>query len=369
MPPCPRRCRQRRRGSRSRTSGPCSTAAATRRSARSATPSTCGDDLRATATSRSRAAVRHRPPGKRRWSARRRSSRSATTACTARSTSTALGRWAVQVEAWIDRFASWRNELEPQGRRRARPTSRASWRRARSLARRAAARPSRTALDPDLDAAIRTRHEARALARPLELDRRPRARPLRRVVRALPALVRRLRRRRARCCRGSPSWASTSSTCRRSTRSAHPPQGPQQRADAPARRPGQPVGDRRRRGRPHRRRTPSSGRSPTSTGWSRAARELGIEIALDFAIQCSPDHPWLDGAPGVVPPPARRDAEVRREPAQALPGHLQRQLRDARTGAGSGRRCATSSCSGSTTASGSSASTTRTRSRSASGSG
>src|SRR5205823_14828014 len=23
------------------------------------------------------------------------------------------------------------------------------------------------------------------------------------------------------------------------------------------------------------------------------ARELGLEIALDFAIQCSPDHPWL----------------------------------------------------------------------------
>ena len=28
-----------------------------------------------------------------------------------------------------------------------------------------------------------------------------------------------------------------------------------------------------------------------------AARELGIDIALDFAIQCSPDHPWLDEHP------------------------------------------------------------------------
>jgi starch synthase (maltosyl-transferring) len=28
-----------------------------------------------------------------------------------------------------------------------------------------------------------------------------------------------------------------------------------------------------------------------------AARELGIEIALDFAIQCSPDHPWLKEHP------------------------------------------------------------------------
>jgi starch synthase (maltosyl-transferring) len=28
-----------------------------------------------------------------------------------------------------------------------------------------------------------------------------------------------------------------------------------------------------------------------------AARKLGIEIALDFAIQCSPDHPWLKAHP------------------------------------------------------------------------
>lgn len=29
-----------------------------------------------------------------------------------------------------------------------------------------------------------------------------------------------------------------------------------------------------------------------------AARDLGIEIAFDFAIQCSPDHPWLKEHPG-----------------------------------------------------------------------
>ena len=28
------------------------------------------------------------------------------------------------------------------------------------------------------------------------------------------------------------------------------------------------------------------------------ARSLGLEIALDFAIQCSPDHPWLREHPG-----------------------------------------------------------------------
>jgi starch synthase (maltosyl-transferring) len=30
----------------------------------------------------------------------------------------------------------------------------------------------------------------------------------------------------------------------------------------------------------------------------RAAREHGLELALDFAIQCSPDHPWLKEHPG-----------------------------------------------------------------------
>ena len=37
--------------------------------------------------------------------------------------------------------------------------------------------------------------------------------------------------------------------------------------------------------------------------------------------------PLARRAPGVVQPAAGRDAQVRREPAQALPGHLQRQLR------------------------------------------
>ena len=41
---------------------------------------------------------------------------------------------------------------------------------------------------------------------------------------------------------------------------------------------------------------PRSARSRISAGWSRAAREHGLEIALDFAIQCSPDHPWLKRA-------------------------------------------------------------------------
>ncbi|TRO16125.1 alpha-1,4-glucan--maltose-1-phosphate maltosyltransferase [Ectopseudomonas mendocina] len=30
----------------------------------------------------------------------------------------------------------------------------------------------------------------------------------------------------------------------------------------------------------------------------RVAREHGLEVALDFAVQCSPDHPWLEQHPG-----------------------------------------------------------------------
>ena len=43
--------------------------------------------------------------------------------------------------------------------------------------------------------------------------------------------------------------------------------------------------------------TPSSARSTTSTASSARAGELGLEIALDFAVQASPDHPWLQKHP------------------------------------------------------------------------
>ena len=72
--------------------------------------------------------------------------------------------------------------------------------------------------------------------------------------------------------------------------------------------------------------TRTSVRGRLRARWWRQRATPGIEIALDFAIQCSPDHPWLQRAPGMVPPPPRRDDQVRREPAEALPGHSQRRL-------------------------------------------
>ena len=127
----------------------------------------------------------------------------------------------------------------------------------------------------------------------LEVDVDRERAPLRRLVRALPALVGRLRRASRRCCRSSPSSASTSSTCRRSTRSASP------------------TARARTTRSPARRATPAArGRSAAQEGGHtaiapgardarrlRAARRRGARARrrdrLDFAIQCSPDHPWL----------------------------------------------------------------------------
>ena len=113
----------------------------------------------------------------------------------------------------------------------------------------------------------------------------------------------------------------------------HPPQGAQQR--------------------PHRARRAipaARGRSARAEGGHTAVNpELGTLADFESLVAAARDArhrdrarlrdpvlarpPLARRAPGVVPPPPRRHAEVRREPAQALPGHLQRQLRHATTGA------------------------------------
>ena len=61
--------------------------------------------------------------------------------------------------------------------------------------------------------------------------------------------------------------------------------------------PGSPwaIGSDRRR--PHRHRARASAPSTTSTTWSQAARDHDMEVALDYALQCSPDHPWVTEHP------------------------------------------------------------------------
>ena len=159
----------------------------------------------------------------------------------------------------------------------------------------------------------------------LDVDRVPR--PLRLLVRALPALVGRLRGRRARAA------AARRARLRRRLPAADPPdrrdepQGPQQRARRRSRRSRQPVGDRRRRRAGTTRSTPSSARSRTSTASCDAGRRLGHRDRARLRDPVLARPPVAARAPRVVPPPPRRDAQVRREPAQALPGHLQPQLR------------------------------------------
>ncbi len=100
-----------------------------------------------------------------------------------------------------------------------------------------------------------------------------------------------------------------------------------------------------------------------------AAREHELEIAIDFAIQCSPDHPWLRqhkaGSTGVPTAPSatrRTRRSATRISSTSISTHPARSPI-------SGSPSATSCCSGRARACASSASTIRTPSRCRSGSG
>ena len=98
-------------------------------------------------------------------------------------------------------------------------------------------------------------------------------------------------------CRRSRPWASTCSTCRRSTRSG----GASGRGATTRSRPAPTTRARRgpsatsRAG--TRRSTPALGTLADFRAFLRAARDHGLEIALDYALQCSPDHPWVTEHP------------------------------------------------------------------------
>jgi len=222
----------------------------------------------------------------------------------------------------VDRFATWRHELEakaaagqdvasellegaqlvaPGGERaagrtawpwRTRPSSCATTCPRGARRARAGGRPGGPHGPPPRP---RPRHLPRG--HPARAGRAA-GRARRRLVRALPALRRPSAGSTARsgtrsaCCPTSPRWASTSCTCRRSTHRPHEPQGPRQRARRRPGRPGQPVGHRRARGRPHGG-PPQLGTLEDFDHFVAAAREHGLEVALDLAFQCSPDHPYV----------------------------------------------------------------------------
>ena len=105
-------------------------------------------------------------------------------------------------------------------------------------------------------------------------------------------------------CPPSPTWASTSSTCRRSTRSAGSTARARTHRSSPAAtRPTSAPTTSARRGRsaaPRAGTTPStrsSARWRTSAPSSTAPASSGMEVALDFALQAAPDHPWVEKHP------------------------------------------------------------------------
>ena len=60
------------------------------------------------------------------------------------------------------------------------------------------------------------------------------------------------------------------------------------------------------------------------------ARALGIEIAMDIAFQCAPDHPYVTRTSAMVQASARRQRAIRRESAEEIPGHLSVRFRNQR---------------------------------------
>ena len=174
----------------------------------------------------------------------------------------------------------------------------------------------------------------------------------------------------SRGCPTSPRSASTCSISRRSIRSARTNRkGRNNALKAEPGDPGSPyaIGSGRRRPRRRASRARHARRFPRAS--SPPAATHGMEVALDFAVQCSPDHPWLkqhpdwfkrrpDGSIHYAENPPKKYEDI------VNPGFLLR-----RRAARCGRRCATSCCSGSSRACASSASTIRTPSRSRSGNG
>ena len=153
---------------------------------------------------------------------------------------------------------------------------------------------------------------------------------LQRLVRAVPPLDGQRRRHRRPVPTGAARHAARRHRpprLRRRPRLRHPlpaadppdraglPQGSEQRAGGRPRRPGQPVGDRWGRRRPHRGaprpRHPRRRARPGRRG-GRERHRAGARPRLPVLAR----PPLGDRAPRVVPPPARRHDPVRREPAR-----------------------------------------------------
>jgi starch synthase (maltosyl-transferring) len=197
-----------------------------------------------------------------------------------------LGRWQFTVEAWVDRFASWRDEL--------RRKSAAGQEDLSSELAEGSALLGVGALDVETALANTSanRSEVTQLPRPLELD-----------------VDRELARFSAWYELFPRSWGGFRGVERVL------PQLAELGFDVVYFPPIHPIGTANRKGRNnaltaepddpgspwaigsedggHDAIHPELGTLEDFTRLARRARKLGLEIALDFAIQCSPDHPWL----------------------------------------------------------------------------
>ena len=190
----------------------------------------------------------------------------------------------------------------------------------------AAARPGDGALRPT--GADATRYGPRARS-----DRRPAARraspPGTRCFRAARARCRARARRSTIASRGCPTsrrWVSTWSICRRSTRSAAiNRKGRNNSLVAAPDDPGSPYAIGAAEG-GHDAVHPELGGSTASAAFVAAARAPGMEVALDFAVQCAPDHPWVAQHPEWFEFRARRHDPICRESAEEISGHRQSRI-------------------------------------------
>ena len=194
--------------------------------------------------------------------------------------------------AWTDRIATWQDELRRKvGGGADRP-------RERARGGRGAARSAKLTLEEGARGGRRTTATARRARAPLEVDVDRELARFGVVVRALPALVGRLPRRRGGAAASSRELGfDVVYLPPIHPIGAHEPQGPEQRRRARSR------ATSARRGRSARRTAATTRSTRSSARWDdfdahgRRGEGGRLEIALDFAIQCSPDHPWLTEHP------------------------------------------------------------------------
>ena len=270
-----------------------------------------------------RAVVRSRPPGAKRWEENpmlRIDAHVAGDRWAGEFAVDRLGRYSWTIEAWTDAFASWREELRrkidagqadlsgelsegevllEQAAERAKGADRALVERALTGLRDEGANPE-IALDPELFAAIERhpdRSRATTMDRELHVDVDPvKARfgtwyelfprswgGLQGVTKQLPELAR---------LGFDVLYLPPVHPIGRTNR-----KGANNSLEAGPDDPGSPwaIGDGEAGG--HDALHPDLGTMDDFDEMVRAAREVGIDVALDFAIQCSADHPWLTEHP------------------------------------------------------------------------